>query len=119
MGTRSTTRFYNHEGKLLLAIYKQYDGYTSGWGQDLINFIKSGKFGNGIGMNSPEIFFNGYSDFVLQVITHFKIGCGGIYATTEDDRQEYNYIVRPNAWNLTEIEITCEDEPEFNQVIKV
>ena len=39
MGTRSTTKIYE-DGKLILALYKQYDGYPEGWGKCLKEFLK-------------------------------------------------------------------------------
>ena len=58
MGTRSTTKIYEN-GELVLALYKQYDGYIDSWGQELKDFIKSGKFVNGLGSNKGEKLFNG------------------------------------------------------------
>ena len=89
MGTRSTTKIYDN-GKFILALYKQYDGYTDSWGEDLKNFIKSGKFVNGYSVCDDKQ-FNGIGCFALQLVSEFKEGVGGLYATTEDDFQEYNY----------------------------
>lgn len=114
MGTRSTTKIYQ-DGKLLLALYKQYDGYTDAWGQDLKNFIRSGKFVNGFS-RTDEKQFNGAGDFALQLIKEFKTGVGDLYATTEDDNQEYNYIIE---FENTELgiswKLTCLEEPSFNE----
>ena len=56
MGTRSTTRIYAN-GKMLIALYCQFDGYPEGVGQQLANFAVSRPFVNGIGANSEV--FNG------------------------------------------------------------
>ena len=99
MGTRSTTKIYDN-GKLVLALYKQYDGYPSDWGEELKTFIQSGVFVNGISdsklpRNKTHI-FNGIGDFALQLVTRFKHKAGDLYATTEDDTEEYNYKIEFN-----------------------
>jgi len=112
MGTRSVTRIYD-EGKFILALYKQYDGYTDGWGKELKNFIKSGKFVNGFG-NTKELEFNGIGCFALQLVEKFKEGVGGLYATTEDDKQEYNYKIEMVGDVVT---ISCAEEKDFREEI--
>lgn len=95
MGTRSTTKIYE-DGCLLLALYKQYDGYPDGWGQELKAFLNRGVFVNGFQKRDDIVQFNGVGDFVLQLVAAFKEGTGGLYATTEDNQQEYNYIIEFN-----------------------
>ena len=92
MGTRSTTKIYEN-GQLLLALYKQYDGYTDGWGQELKDFLHKGVFVNGFNGTKGDLEFNGVGDFVLLLVKEFKEGTGGLYATTEEDEQQYNYVV--------------------------
>jgi len=124
MGTRSTTKIYS-DGELLLALYKQYDGYTDSWGKELKEFIRSGVFVNGISVYKQENknMFNGIGDFALQLVTNFKEGVGGLYATTEGDSQEYNY--RIDWTNPTKegeksiLKITCLEEASFNETIKL
>ncbi len=105
MGTRSTTRIYqtyiDEKGEkhrdLLLALYKQYDGYPEGgWGEELKEFIKNGVFVNGINegkKGKKRFMFNGMGCFALQLVKEFKKEEGGLYATTERDSQEYNYVI--------------------------
>ena len=114
MGTRSTTKIYD-EGKLLLAIYKQFDGYIDGWGLDLKKFIKSGSFVNGYSLNKEKQ-FNGLGCFALQLVNEFKDGVGDLYATTEDDTQEYNYKIE-KVGNI--ITISCEEDKEYLEEIKI
>jgi hypothetical protein len=95
MGTRSTTKIYDN-GKFLLGIYKQLDGYPEYWGKELKKFIDNGVFINGINgskKGNEKFMFNGISDFALMLVKEFKEGTGELYATTEDDEQEYNYII--------------------------
>ncbi len=101
MGTRSTTKIYeireDNKGKesksFILGLYKQYDGYIGGWGKELKKFIKKGTFVNGINENKGKILFNGIGDFALLLVKEFKEGAGDLYATSEDDDQEFNYII--------------------------
>jgi hypothetical protein len=120
MGTTSTTKIYQN-GKLLLALYKQYDGYVEGgWGDDLKKFLKSGTFVNGINASKGEKIFNGAGCFALQLVKEFKDGAGELYATTEDDEQDYNYMIdvihRP-LHKYKEIKISCKEDPQFNEIL--
>jgi len=112
IGTRSTTKIYD-EGELLLSLYKQYDGYTDSWGVELKEFIKSGTFVNGFG-NTDKKEFNGMGCFALQLVTEFKEGVGGLYATTENDEQEYNYKIEKIGDIIT---ISCKEEKDFKEEI--
>lgn len=124
MGTRSTTKFYI-DGKFVCGLYKQYDGYINGgWGEDLKSFIKSGTMVNGFGtIKKGERVFNGPEDMVLQLIAYFKTGTGGLYATFEDDKQEYNYTVS-STWNqkramYTTVEVKCQESKKYTERIKL
>jgi hypothetical protein len=109
MGTRSTIKFYQGE-EFLCAVYKQYDGYLEGVGEDIKTFIKSKPFVNGIG-NDRNV-FNGAGCFVAQFIKYFKKGAGGLYITFENDDQEYNYLVIiEDSLCPSTIEIKCINEP--------
>ena len=119
MGTRSTTKIYNDD-MLILSLYKQYDGYVEGWGKELKDFIKSGTFVNGISSNETRKIFNGIGDFALQLVCEFKTNVGGLYATNEDDEQEYNYTIRykyGKGIDNDKIEIKCLEDSSFNEVI--
>lgn len=104
MGTRSLTRIietWNDKGKqkknLLLTMYRQFDGYPSGHGDELANFIKSGTVVNGLGADRTGRVFNGAGCFAAQMISHFKGDrAGGFYIypnSTKDAGQEYEYHV--------------------------
>lgn len=95
MGTRSLTFVY--EGKTpILNMYRQFDGYVSGHGQELAEFLMSGKMVNGIPVGSDELFFNGMGCLAAQLICNFKKGSGGFYIYPVDSTdcwQEYEYHV--------------------------
>ena len=106
MGTRSLTRIFetykdekkNKQVKIqLVNMYRQYDGYPSGHGTELADFLNSGKVVNGIGSrDEKQILFNGGGCLAAQMIAHFKDGAGGIYIepiTAKDCGQEYEYEV--------------------------
>ena len=47
MGTRSLTYVYDGQTPIM-CMYRQYDGYLSGHGQELANFLNELTLGNGI-----------------------------------------------------------------------
>ncbi|HBG60701.1 MAG: hypothetical protein A2Y10_13125 [Planctomycetes bacterium GWF2_41_51] len=116
MGTTSTTRIYE-DGQLLLALYKQYDGYPDGWGQQLKEFFHKGTFVNGFSRIEGKLQFNGVGDFALLLVNEFKEGTGGLYATDEGSRQEYNYIIKfdhnRENWNKVNYSISCLEDDGF------
>ena len=119
MGTRSVTKIFE-DGKLLLALYKQYDGHVDSWGKDLKDFIKSGKFVNGIS-KSDKLQFNGIGDFALLLVKEFKEESGGLYATTKDDVQEYNYTIelKHKENNQAVLIIKCLEDNNFDEELKL
>lgn len=105
MGTRSLTRvietWKDDNGKekqeKLVTMYRQYDGYPSGHGQELADFIKSGVVVNGIGGDEKRKVFNGAGCLAAQMISHFKgDSAGGFYIysnSAKDVGEEYEYHV--------------------------
>lgn len=105
MGTRSLTRiietYKDDDGKekknLIVTMYRQYDGYPSGHGQELADFLKSGKVVNGLGADRTGRVFNGAGCLAAQMVSHFKGDeAGGIYLypnNTKNVWQNYEYHV--------------------------
>jgi hypothetical protein len=105
MGTRSLTRVietWNDEktNKLkkqtLVCMYRQYDGYPSGMGSDLAEFLNGGKLVNGISLAETERVFNGMGCLAAQMVAHFKDGAGGYYLYPTNVGkvwQEYEYEI--------------------------
>ena len=120
MGTRSLTRVietWNDEktNKLkkqtLVCMYRQMDGYPSGMGSDLVEFLNSGKIVNGISLAETERVFNGMGCLAAQMVAHFKDGAGGYYLYPTNVGkvwQEYEYEI-----------IQHENEPIQLKVIEV
>ena len=94
MGTRSLTFVYDGDVPVI-NIYRQYDGYPSGHGHELAQFLDSKNLVNGFGeQNSFEA--NGMGCLAAQLIVQLKHGVGGIYiypVSSTDCFQEYEYHV--------------------------
>jgi len=94
MGTRSLTFVYDGDVPVI-NIYRQYDGYPSGHGHELAQFLDSKTLVNGYGeQNSFEA--NGMGCLAAQLIVQLKHGVGGIYiypVSSTDCFQDYEYHV--------------------------
>jgi hypothetical protein len=107
MGTRSICRVietYQDTKKdkkvsqTIVTMYRQFDGYPSGMGVDLVEFLKGSKVVNGLGIDEVKSnrVFNGAGCLAAQLVAHFKDGAGGIYLypnTIKDCGQEYEYEI--------------------------
>ena len=95
MGTRSLTFVYD-DNRPVINMYRQYDGYPSGHGQELAEFLLDGKMVNGIPVGSKERMFNGMGCLAAQLVANFKKDAGGFYLYPMDCTdcwQEYEYHV--------------------------
>lgn len=94
MGTRSLTFVYDGDVPVI-NIYRQYDGYPSGHGHELAQFLDSKNLVKGFGkQNSFEA--NGMGCLAAQLIVQLKHGVGGIYiypVNSTDCFQDYEYHV--------------------------
>lgn len=94
MGTRSLTFVYE-DNKPIVNMYRQFDGYPEGHGQELADFLLSGKMVNGYSSTSEKQ-FNGMGCLAAQMIAEFKDGVGGFYIYSVDSTdcwQDYEYHV--------------------------
>lgn len=100
MGTRSLTFVYD-SGNPIMCMYRQFDGYPEGHGQELANFLNKFTVGNGISGN-PNLFefANGMGCLAAQMIVWFKKTPGGFYIypvdLNQDCWQDYEYHVYEN-----------------------
>lgn len=116
MGTRSLTVLHTEgeDSPEICVMYRQMDGYPSGHGQDLADFLKDIVLVNGIRGNEPTPIANGMECLAAQVVAHFKNGhgVGDIYlhpGGTRDCWEEYVYHVYEHAYeNGPAIHMTCE-----------
>jgi hypothetical protein len=98
MGTRCLTYVYE-VNEPIVCLYRQFDGYPSGHGAELGDFLKGIQLGNGIA-GKPEMgtFANGMGCLAAQLIAHFKKSVGGFYihAITDSGGVDYEYHVYAN-----------------------
>lgn len=99
MGTRSLTVIVDNgwgKNKELLVMYRQFDGYPSGHGKELKEFLAPIAIVNGINPDKGARIANGAGCLAAQMLAHFKDGPGGFYvhaAGSRDCGEEYTYIV--------------------------
>lgn len=104
MGTRSLTYFIdpNHADEPAACVYRQMDGYPSGHGRELAEFLAPITVVNGYGTgDAAGTHANGPGCLAAQVVAHFKNdqGIGGIYLepTTRTAKwEDYIYKVFAN-----------------------
>jgi len=95
MSTNCLTKVIDEYGTPILGMYRHWDGYPTGHGLELAEFLNKFAVVNGIGVGNPsglEI-ANGMSCLAAQIVAEFKHGPGDIYLTTPEDTQEWNYTV--------------------------
>ena len=108
MGTRSLTHvietWKDHKTnkkkkQTLLTMYRQYDGYPSGHGAELVEFLEGSEVVNGFGVNDEgksKRIFNGSGCLAAQLVANFKKGVGGFYIqkpNAKDCGEEYTYEI--------------------------
>ena len=97
MGTRSLTFVYDNDRQAVINMYRQFDGYPSGHGLELAEFLNSfDEVVNGIPFGDERKLANGMGCLAAQMIANFKTGVGGFYlypVTAKDCGQEYEYHV--------------------------
>ena len=81
MGTRSLTVFTDEDDTEIVVMYRQMDGYPTGHGQDLADFLKQFQLVSGIPVSDKTLpmMANGMSCLAAQTIMHFKQKLGGGY----------------------------------------
>jgi hypothetical protein len=96
MGTRSLTFVYDGE-EAIINMYRQYDGYPSGHGAELAEFLGSFEaITNGIRVGDERKIANGMGCLAAQLVANFKVGAGQFYlypTTAVDCGQDYEYHI--------------------------
>ena len=110
MGTRSVTRIiprqeglrfsegHNNKEESYVNMYSTHDGYPSGHGVDLAEFLKDFKIINGIGGAADlGTHANGEGCLAAQMVKHFKDVVGYIYLhpTNDSGWEDYIYTIYP------------------------
>jgi hypothetical protein len=96
MGTRSKTTVFDENNKPILSLYRQFDGYFDGHGEELAEFLKNRVIVNGFTLDDaskPNV-SNGMSCLAASLVAHFKKAIGDFYITDHDTNEEFNYEVR-------------------------
>lgn len=97
MSTRSLTFVKDDEGSVLVCLYRQSDGYPTGHGQELKEFLAPFHLVNGIGSRNPQgPIANGMGCLAAQLVAQFKTDVGGIYlypTDTKDAGQDFVYVI--------------------------
>lgn len=119
MSTRSNTLVIETDGneeQILVNMYRQMDGYPSGHGKELAEFLIKIRMVNGIGTSNPNnVIANGTGCLAAQIVAHFKDGAGGIYLSTPTRSacdNDYTYIVRADTFKPGPIQVEIRD---YNQ----
>lgn len=102
MGTRSLTIFREEDNTEIAVLYRQFDGYLSGHGNDLLKILSGMILVNGFTGDEGKA-ANGMACLACQVIAELKnrqedgkIGSFYLYAAgTKDIGEEYTYIIKP------------------------
>lgn len=95
MGTRSLTFVYNEHGEAIINLYRQYDGYPSGAGAELADFLAGKRLVNGLSGDTSMV-FNGMGCLAASLVAHFKDAAGGFYlypVSAKECHQDYEYHV--------------------------
>jgi hypothetical protein len=98
MGTRSLTFVYEKYGDKQMPIinmYRQFDGYPSGHGAELAEFLNGFRIVNGYS-GDPVKTANGMSCLSAQLVANFKKNIGQFYLHLTDARdcgQDYEYHI--------------------------
>ena len=96
MGTRALVHFYDNETELA-CIYRQYDGYPTGLGDELAELLKPFTVVNGLSPSSEGKIANGPGCLAAQIIAALKDRPGNVYLYPpgiSDVGEEYVYKVR-------------------------
>ena len=94
MGTRALTFVYDGSTPIV-NMYRQYDGYPSGHGLELAQFLTRGKLVQGLS-GKEQVVFNGMGCLAAAMIANFKETPGGFYIHSVEETecgQDYEYHV--------------------------
>lgn len=98
MGTRARVNIFEGNS-VLVSIYRQFDGYPDGLGQEIADFAAKMVIVNGIPVGDPEMVAgkaaNGIGCFAAQLIARLKCdSIGSVYVRNTDadsHGEEYSY----------------------------
>ncbi len=94
MGTRALTFVYDGE-RPIINLYRQYDGYPSGHGAELAQFLEGYTVVNGFGEKRSKL-ANGMGCLAAQLVANFKTEVGQFYLHSPNEKdcgQDFEYHV--------------------------
>jgi hypothetical protein len=80
----------------IVVLYRQYDGYPTGHGRDLLSFLNNMEIVNGISNTEKRRIANGMGCLSAQIVAHLKEAPGDFYlhsAGTRDIGEEFIYTL--------------------------
>ena len=99
MGTRSLTFVYDGK-EPIINMYRQFDGYPTGHGAELAEFLAPFTLVNGLGIDEKGRVANGMGCLAAQLVSNFKGTEAGqfyLYPTSAVDcGQDYEYHIFDN-----------------------
>ena len=104
MSTRSLTFVKDDTNRILMNMYRHCDGYPSGIGTELYEFLKDIRMVIGINRDSGDKIANGAGCLAAQIVAHFKDGPGGVYLhhpSSKNCGQEYEYHITADLSGIT------------------
>ena len=116
MGTRSLTFVYDDNGSVIINMYRQMDGYPSGHGAELAEFLTPIQMVNGLGTDKSVAIANGMPCLAAQLVAHFKDGPGGIYLeppSAKDCMQDYEYHITRDGGGLN---VACKEITNYDPI---
>jgi hypothetical protein len=97
MATRAVVRVLDDDKKVIVNIYTRWNGYPSGLGAKMADFLTGFVLVNGLGADSAPKVANGMGCLAAQLVAYLKTGPAGVYlvpATPEGARgEDYVYTV--------------------------
>ena len=119
MGTRSLTVFFdNFKDTEIVVLYRQFDGYPSGHGLELAEFLDDMLIVNGMTCGQPSKIANGMGCLAAQAVAYFKKGPGEFYLHPAGSRElweEYIYEVHSKTNKTPTIIIKIPQHEEINK----
>ena len=111
MSTRSLTIFEDRQQEIAV-LYRQSDGYPSGHGRELAEFLAGFVLTDGFGERRQGL-ANGMECLAAWVVARFKRETGEFYlmpAGTRSTGEMYRYVVYQGATNLPQVQVWKVDD---------
>lgn len=97
MGTRATIIVCNEDRtEVLVKLYKQFDGYLEGLGEQIYDILKNKKVVNGYTLEDEKAgYYNGIGCLAASLIKELKTTIGNVYVDSvfNNDNEYYTYCI--------------------------